>query len=114
MPEPVAVEANEVKYPEHEKLQKVVDKSQAIGEFIDWLRGEKKIVFCKYVQEPVPDDDENGYYNEDLDDVVKDMLLPTSLPIEETLAEYFGIDLNKLEAEKRQMIDECRKANAAK
>jgi hypothetical protein len=32
--------------------------------------------------------------------------------MEKTLAEYFDIDLKKLEEEKRAMLDECRKANA--
>ena len=33
----------ETTYPEHEKLQAVNEKSQAIGEFLDWLRDEKRV-----------------------------------------------------------------------
>ena len=31
---------SETQYPEHEKLKSISDKSQACGEFIDWLRDE--------------------------------------------------------------------------
>jgi hypothetical protein len=33
-------------YPEHEKLKAIKDKSQAIGEFIDWLESEKHVQLC--------------------------------------------------------------------
>ena len=79
-------------YPEHEKLQKVIDQSQTIGEFFEWLKNTKKIVMAQW-----------GKW---------DSLYPLSLPTQETLAEYFEIDLNKLEQEKRAMLEELRQHNS--
>lgn len=35
------------KYPEHEKLEAVHTESQAIGEFLEWLNGERGLVICQ-------------------------------------------------------------------
>jgi hypothetical protein len=77
-------------YPEHDKLAKVKDRSQAIGEFLDtggyelgeWTGGNR---YC---------DDE---------------FTPVRKPINTILARYFGIDEDKLEEEKLQMLEELRK-----
>jgi len=79
-----------VDYPEHEKLDKVEDKSQVIGEFLDWLRS-TRIFLCRYGKREIP--------------------YPIGETIEEILAAYFGIDLEKLEQEKQAMLEEMRKAN---
>ena len=99
-------------YPEHEKLQAIKEKSQAIGEFIEWLHNNKKVIFSKYFRFF------KGTYNEvsegeevDEEDVFES-LMPSPLRIEETLAEYFDIDLKKLEEEKRAMLETLRQANA--
>jgi len=81
-----------INYPEHEKLKAVQKESQAIGEFLDWLTGEKKIELAKW--------------NED--ERVEDRLLPWHHSTEKLLADYFKIDLVKLEAEKRKMLAELR------
>jgi hypothetical protein len=93
------------KYPEHEKLHKVKDLSQSCGEFLDWLQNEKFIRLCTLEDERTINEDEEdeeelpaGFYQINQSN--------TSL-----LAEYFGIDPNKLEEEKRQMLDEIRTAN---
>ena len=53
-------------YPEHEKLSAIQEKSQAIGEFIEWLHSTKKIYFAKYVKiNPV---------NEEIVDNIEDVL----------------------------------------
>jgi hypothetical protein len=77
--------------PEHDKLHEVKDKSQAIGEFLEWLGSEKRGVVCQYV-------DDSDY--------------PVPMPhnIQEILAEYFDIDLDKIEQEKQQMLVKLRKA----
>jgi len=80
-------------YPEHEKLKKINDKSQTIGEFIDWINYEKDIVLAKY---------------EDY------CLFPIRTPIEKLLAEFFEIDSDKLESEKCQMLELIRKRNLEK
>lgn len=72
-------------YPEHEKLEKVSDQSQAIGDFVEWLQSKYSI--CKY--------DEKRFGG---------TWWPVTLDLQRTLAEYFGIDLQQLEFEKRLML----------
>jgi hypothetical protein len=79
-------------YPEHDKLHAVKDQSQAIGSFLDWLQNERKPRTVLAIHE-------------------WDEWVPTNERIEALLAEYFEIDLKKLEEEKRAMLDELRKAN---
>ena len=79
-------------FPEHEKMQKIQKKSQAIGEFLEWIR-DKDIEFCLW--------DEHG-----------DEFVPFRDSVEKILATYFGIDLTKIETEKRAMLEICRKAPA--
>ena len=81
-------------YPEHDKLAKIRDKSQAIGEFLEWLQ-EKGIHLGRYV-------DDYSTHMDTLDSQTNDLL-----------AEYFEIDLNVLEDEKRAMLDAQRAANDA-
>ena len=73
------------KYPEHAKLRKIHDKSQAIGEFLEL----------------------SGYelweYKEDTDEFE-----PVPWQIEVILAKYFEIDLDALEQEKQTMLEELR------
>jgi len=81
-------------FPEHDKLHRIKDKSQAVGEFIEWMRG-RGIEFCLYDEE-------------------EDELVPFQDSIEKILASYFGIDPAKLEEEKRQMIRMCQEATSEK
>jgi hypothetical protein len=72
-------------YPEHERMAKIVDASQQIGEFI-----------------------ENGgyvlaHYND------SGRLVPDQRTTFEILADFFDIDLDKIESEKRAMLDAIRK-----
>ena len=78
-------------YPEHEKLAKVADRAQIIGEFLDTLP--KDWTLAAWAR--------NG-----------DELYPLRGPISSILATYFGIDEAKLEQEKRAMLDEQRAATA--
>lgn len=81
-------------YPEHEKLQKVKEQSQAQGAFLEWL-GERGFVICRFQ----PEFDGCGGEFE-----------PARITIEQLLAMCHGIDLGKLEQEKQQMLDELRRA----
>lgn len=72
-------------YPEHEKLKAVHDKSQIIGEFIDWAESEEVVLI---------DLDKNQHVGE--------------YRLRQLLADFFEIDLKKLEAEKRHMFTEIR------
>lgn len=75
-------------YPEHLKLKAVQDQSQRIGDFIEWL-GENDMAVCAFDPKP-------NYDN----------YTPTREPITKLLGRFFEIDLDKLEDEKRAMIDE--------
>lgn len=97
---------------EHERLHLIHDKSQAIGDFVEWL-AEKGFRICR-----------EHAHTEDCYDVLGGDGLPTCelrdgqyiadyTPITKRLAEYFDIDLNKLETEKRQMLADIRKGRAA-
>lgn len=76
---------NMSEYPECEKLKAASPKSQAIGEFLDWLEAEKGVQLARY-----PEDSER--------------LVPFSFSTERLLAEFFGIDLDKVEDERRAML----------
>ena len=80
-------------YPEHEKMHAVVEQSQSIGEFLDWLTNEKSIVLSQWI------------------DPESEHLTPINPNIQDLLAEYFDIDLDKIEKEKRQMLKTMREAN---
>lgn len=77
-------------YPEHEKLEKISDKSQACGEFLDWLSSEG-ISLCSWHER------DEQYYQD-----------PRT--ITDLLADYFDIDLDKIENEKRDMLGRLRKS----
>lgn len=74
-------------YPEHEKLQKVAELTQTCGEFLDYLEA-------------------NGY---SLCEVGQyDRFYPTFTPKVELIARFFEIDRDKIEAEKREMLERIR------
>ena len=79
-------------YSEHEKLEKINDQSQIIGEFLEWLNYEKGYCLCENLGKL-----EHWH--------------PVSENHEKLLSQYFNIDLNKLEQEKRQMLEKLRKIN---
>jgi len=136
-----------MKYPEHDKLHAVHEKSQAVGSFMEWLRGEKGVeLMTRYSREgdecgePVyrnsdgkvvedwPPSQSGGAYEPNYKEREKreqeegierrlvadphgEHLCPFAVSDEKLLAEFFEIDLNKLEAEKRAMLEECRRNN---
>lgn len=86
----MGAEDHAAKYPEHQKLRAVKDESQSIGMFIEWLRStNREICRMRFGSE---------YF-------------PIDRSIEKLLAEYFEIDLDKIEDEKDQMVDELRAMN---
>lgn len=83
-------------YPEHEKLAKISDESQKIGEFLVWC-------------------EEQGWHLAEWDEsrVYEARMMPIQPKINGVLALYFGIDLDVLEAEKVAMLDAQRELNAS-
>lgn len=86
-------ETTETRYPEHEKLSAVAKESQAIGEFLDFGLQRQGIFLAER--------DEHG------------RAWPTHKTIEAILATHFEIDRDRLDAEKREMFDQIREANAS-
>ena len=80
-----------MRYPEHEKLMAISEKSQAIGDFLAWLEegglGEEigSVEMAQYGRHQID-------------------LMPLGMPKTDLLARYFDIDLSKIEDEKRAMI----------
>jgi hypothetical protein len=80
---------HQVPTPELDKMTKVKDQSQAIGEFLEWLQS-KKWSICS--------EDEGNYF-------------PITQRIEEILAKYFKINLDKAERERQAILNNIRKQN---
>ncbi len=83
----------ESEYPECDKLLAAQERSQACGDFIEWLRDEKKLVLC----EQIP--------RRGLPTVYRPAF---NITTEQILAEFFGIDSKKLEKERRAMLGALR------
>lgn len=116
-------------YPESEKLHEVAGKSQAIGEFVDWLRETgwhidrpRKVVGRVQCFGAGPYSCESGRRVNPVGTVLgtcracngigmvdQEYTTIDHLDLQEKLAEFFEIDLVKLEAEKRAMLAEFRR-----
>lgn len=72
-------------YPECEKLKAIAEKSNLIGCFLD----ESDYVLCTFNERL------NQYW-------------PTHNSLESILAKYFDIDMEKVEAERRAMLEKLR------
>lgn len=92
-------------YPEHEKLMKVKDESEAIGDFLEG----SGYTLCK-VMYRAPFNGAGALISEPTKADQTGRYVATPLSIERILAEWFDIDYDKLEAEKRQMLNELREA----
>lgn len=78
----------QVNYPEHKKLNAVVKESQECGAFLEWLL--------------------ERYYLAQYANKRSETLVPVHVRIADVLAEYFGINQDKLEAEKQHMLEALR------
>ena len=81
--------------PECEKLKAIQERSQSIGEFLEWLCSTKGVSLM--VDMDADPDDINGTVQ-----------VPMRESKEELLAEFFEIDLDKVEDEKRALLDFIR------
>ena len=105
------------RYPEHEKLKAVAHESQTVGSFLEWLENEK------HVELAVRHEHTEGCYEEDVRlhgegdppfhwiarcGYREDALQPAFLAPRKLLAEFFEIDEEELEREKRKMLEELR------
>ena len=88
--------------PQLNKLAAVSESSQAIGEFLDTSPYTLcEVVPCKQFH-LTPEATEYC--------TVGQHLVPTSKPVQQILAEYFGIDLQEVEKERRMILHEVQEA----
>lgn len=83
------------KTSECDKMLAVSKQSQQIGEFLDWC-GEQGWCLAEHAQ------------FEELRDPI---LVPLRIGTQEVLARHFDIDLNKVEQEKRALLEWIRETN---
>ena len=76
--------------PELDKQHKVINSGEAgkVQDFLDWLLDDQRVVLAAW-------DDE-------------DCLQPLMTRREQIMADYFKIDLDKLEAERRALLEQIR------
>lgn len=78
--------------PELDKMAKAREEgSETIGAFLEWLQG-KGLVLCTWIEEPNAPE---GWR-------------PDSRGIQRLLADYFGVDLVKVEAERLALLEYVR------
>jgi hypothetical protein len=101
------------KYPECEKMAAIQPKSQAIGAFLEWLGSgeadksgfERPIFLAAY---RIVTETSRGELEEDEYYVSDHHIDPIPYTMENMLARFFGIDLEKVEREKRAMLEKIR------
>lgn len=86
---------DEIEFPELARMEAVNAESQAIGAFIEWL-GENGMAVCQT---------EDGLRG--------DRFFPVMKSVEQLLALHFGIDLVKVEQERRAVLATRRIAGTA-
>lgn len=101
---------------ELKKLEGVRDKSQEIGEFLEWLFDTKSCCIGKYLSDDEYESEDNIYWVDGLygkeqfkrHEIGKEELMPIHIDIEKLLAEFFEIDLVKVEEERSEILREFR------
>ena len=101
---------------ELEKLEGVKDRSQEIGEFLEWLFDTKNYHIAKYLTDEEYESEDNVYWVGELygkeqfkrHEIGKEQLMPIHIDIEKLLAEYFEIDLVKVEEERNKILRDVR------
>ena len=102
-------------YPELEKVEQLMERSQPAGEFLDWLVNERKIVLAQYHKHTEDCYTDALYGNKrKIFCCSEDLLMPCHIGIEKLLAEYFHIDLEKVEQERHQLLEDMRKMGEKK
>ena len=111
-------------YPEHTRLQAVVKESQACGDFLEWLKNQRGVTLMRWEatndSEPCwkgrsfplgPEESHEGCKKCNGTGVIDRtdhawVRYPPST--ERLLADYFQIDLDKIEQEKQRMLEALR------
>jgi hypothetical protein len=92
-----------LKCPECEKLAKVHEESQKIGFFLEWLFYAKGVL-CKWhdARKEWVDEKHDDYFWE------SQGYYPIRENIDQILADYFEIDMNKIDAERNALLNSIR------
>jgi hypothetical protein len=100
--------------PELEKLAAVSDESQKLGAFLDWCAsqgwklGEWKSYPCRECDGCEDALEEKEDITPDDCEEPSELMFPINTGIEKLLAQYFSIDLNKVEEERRALLAHIR------
>jgi len=97
----------EVKCPECEKMLAVLDNSNAIGNFLEWLLGERKLTICREITRKEVEEAIDAGMEDEIDYEEGDLIIDHT-GIEALLAEYFNIDLKKVEEEQQAILQHVR------
>lgn len=95
----------EPKCPECEKLSAVSEKSQVLGCLLDWMQSQG-IVLARWEKPSVP----TYEFSQGVEFEIEDVLVQAhefrgDSGINKLLAQYFEIDLDKVEAERRAILE---------
>ena len=80
------------KYPECEKMRSIKEKSELCGDFLEWLQSKYRLINRQ----------------ESFESSLASINYSSYINFEELLAEFFNIDLDKVEEEKKQILMELR------
>ncbi len=93
-----------MKTPEHDKQEKVIKTSQEIGRFLDWLQDEKGVSLAHYQEST-----RLGLSGP----VTEEVYIRFAHSRLGLLAEFYGIDLDRLEDEKIAILAELNNPGPA-
>jgi hypothetical protein len=90
--------------PELDRQAEIIKSGRAgtIQDFIDWLREEKHYVLARYVPESERFGDDGIYGEQPVEVLIQPL---------ELMADFFGIDLRKIENERRAILAEIQRRN---
>jgi len=118
-------------YPEHTKLHAVAERTQAVGEFLEWLQGQD-IHLLTWVEEDIPGDEMTcptctphyslralescscsrcGGTHKITRMTHREGWVSPAMSTQQLLAKWTGVDLVKLDQEKRAMLAHQRELN---
>lgn len=80
--------------PEHDKLTEAEDRHVVLAEFLEWLEA-NHLWICELVEHPTGLS--SNYY-------------PIHQPSRRVLMQFLGVDARKLEAERRAVVEACRRS----
>lgn len=117
-------EKEKMPYPEHERQRAILEQANTIGDFLEWYGGQgwHRMRWREDLTDEVPctgvsiltgrcrGDSCAKCGGTGYETIKRKAWVNDERGVEQLLAEYFSIDLTKIEAEKRDMLDALRAA----